>query len=188
MGKKWKTVIIVAIMVALVVGYYFYLSNKTKTEEETVVTQVQEVLLRNMENNYPPTPKEVVKYYSEIMKCLYNETYTDEQLEEMLDKMMKLYDEELLEKNPRENLLTGLKEAIADYSENNYTIVSYTPSNSTDVETSVIDGQECAKLYCTYTIKSGTNYTSSRLIYELRKDADGHWKILGFKNDIGEAE
>lgn len=188
MGKKWKPIILAVIMVALVGSYYFYLSNKTKTEEETVVTAVQDVLLRNLDKDYPPTPKEVVKYYSEIMKCLYNETYTDEQLEAMLDKMIALYDDELLEKNPRENLLSGLKEAIADYAENKYTITSYTPSNSTDVETSMIEGRECAKLYCTYTIKSGTNYSSSKLIYELRKDADGHWKILGFKNDTDEAQ
>ena len=85
MGKKWKPIILAVIMVALVGSYYFYLSNKTKTEEETVVTAVQDVLLRNLDKDYPPTPTEVVKYYREIVKCLYNQAYTDEELESMLD-------------------------------------------------------------------------------------------------------
>ncbi len=75
MGKV-KSAIIIVILVALVGGYYFYLSNYMKNDDETIVTAVQEVLLKNLEDDYPPTPREVLKYYSDITKCLYNEDYT----------------------------------------------------------------------------------------------------------------
>lgn len=183
MGKKMKPVVITLILIALIGGYFFYLSNKQQKEEPTVVTQVQNVLLRNLENNYPPTPKEVVKYYSEITKCLYNESYSEEQFEQMADKMLALYDDELLSNNPRETYLKSLKNDVDIFAQNKYTIASFSPSNSTDVETAIIDGREYAKLYCTYTIKTDANYSSSREIFELRKDSQGHWKILGFKID-----
>ena len=71
-GKKGF--IIVIILVVLIVGYYYYLSNRDKQpEEEVVITEAQDLLLRDLDRNYPPTPKEVVKYYFEITKCLYNE-------------------------------------------------------------------------------------------------------------------
>ena len=75
MGKT-KIVIVIGVLVVLLGGYYFYLSNYKMPEEETVITKVQEVLLKNLDTDYPPTPREVIKYYSEITKCLYNETYT----------------------------------------------------------------------------------------------------------------
>ena len=179
-----KNVIILVVLVVLVVGYFIYLSNKTptSTEEDIKLTAIQEVTTRNLDNDYPPTPKEVVKYYSDIMKCLYSDNgFTDEEFEAMADKMLALYDDELLEINPRDFYLVNLKADIDSFKEDNKAIISYTPSASTDVETSTINGRECAKLYCTYKIRVGTDYIKSKEVYELRKDSDGHWKILGFK-------
>lgn len=180
-----KNIIIAIIIIALIVGYFLYLSNKaSKTpEKEVVVTAVQNVLMRNLDNDYPPTPKEVVKYYSELTKCIYCETYTDEQYEELVDKMLGLYDSELAEINPKDFYMLTLKSDIDSFKKDNKAIISYTPSSSIDVETSVINGRECAKLYCTYKIRVGTEYINSREVFELRKDSQGHWKILGFKLD-----
>lgn len=182
MGKKIKPIIIAVILVSLLAGYYFYLMNREKKQEEAIqITAVQSVLLKNLERDYPPTPKEVVKYYSEITKCLYNEHYSEEQFEQLADKMLALYDEELLQNNPREQYIKSLKNDVDIFEENGYTITSFTPSTSTDVETSFLEGREYAKLYCTYTIKVEANYSTSMEIFELRKDQNGHWKILGFK-------
>lgn len=180
MGKA-KTAIIIVVLAALIGGYYFYLSNKTETPEETKVSAVQDVILRDLDKNYPPTPKEVVKYYSELSKCLYNEKYSTEEFEQMADKMLALYDDELLEANPRDQYLMDLNSAISDFRKQDYSITTFTPSQSTDVEESVVKGRECAKLYCTYTIKSGASYSTSLEVFELRKDQAGHWKILGFQ-------
>lgn len=180
MGKK-KIVIVIGILVVLLGGYYFYLSNYKMPKEETELTKVQEVLLRNLATDYPPTPREVIKYYSEITKCLYNENYTEEQFEQMADKLLALYDSELAANNPREQYLVDLKKDVNDFLEKKYSIVKYTVSSSTDVESFTHEGRECAKLYCTYSIKSGADYKSSQQVFILRKDTnDGHWKIFGF--------
>lgn len=179
MGKV-KNVLIIVALIALVVGYYFYLSNKETKVDETVVTAVQNVIQKDIEKNYPPTPKEVVKYYSDVTKCLYNEKYEDEQLQQMADKLLLLYDDELLAINPRDQYVTSLKKDVNDFISQGYSIVNYTPSNSTDVIYDRIEGRECAKMYCTYSVRKGADYTASKHVFELRKDKDGHWKILGF--------
>lgn len=162
-------------------GYYFYLSNYNGKEEETVVTAVQDVLLKNLDDDYPPTPREVLKYYSDITKCLYNEEYTESQLEQMADKLLALFDTELAENNPRDQYIMDLKNEVKEFEENGYTIMSYTVSKSTDVEEFTEDGRKCARMYCTYSVKSGANYVSSKQVFILRRETEtGRWKILGF--------
>lgn len=180
MGKL-KGVIIAVVLVALVGGFYFYVSNIGKDNDDVVVSAVQNVLLRNLDNDYPATPKELVKYYGDITKCLYNENYSEEQLAQMADKMIALYDDELVENNPRDQYIVDLKAAVKDFSDKNYTIISYTTSSSTDVEEYTHEGRKCASLYCTYSIKTGADYVSSKQVFVLRKESGtGHWKILGF--------
>ncbi|NDO48748.1 hypothetical protein FMM75_04710 [Lachnospiraceae bacterium MD335] len=180
MGKL-KGVIIAVVLVALVGGFYFYVSNIGKDNDDVVVSAVQNVLLRNLDNDYPATPKELVKYYGDITKCLYNENYSEEQLAQMADKMIALYDDELAENNPRDQYIVDLKAAVKDFSDKNYTIISYTTSSSTDVEEYTHENRKCASLYCTYSIKTGADYVSSKQVFVLRKESGtGHWKILGF--------
>ena len=178
--KKAKNIIIIIVMVALIGGYYFYLSNTEKKQEETQITAVQDVILRNLDTNYPPSVKEVVKYYSEISKCLYNEKYTQEQFEQMADKLLALYDSELAEKNPRDEYLLSLKDEVKTFETADYTIVTYTPSASTEVDYYTVDGRECASINCAYSIKKGAEYVTSLQTFVLRKDlSTGRWKILG---------
>lgn len=59
--------------------------------------------------------------------------------------------------------------------------MSYTVSKSTDVEEFTEDGRKCARMYCTYSVKSGANYVSSKQVFILRRETEtGRWKILGF--------
>ena len=181
MGKKAKPIILILVMALLVGGFYFYLSNKVKTaSEDDAVTAVQDVLLKNLEKNYPPTPKEVVKYYSEISN-LYNEEYTDEQLAQMADKLLAIYDDELVANNPREEYIENIKKDVQKFKDDSFTISTFTPSQSTDVVYYTTAGRECAEIYCNYTIRSGSKYSTSQQRFILRKDIETqHWKILGF--------
>ena len=183
--KKYSGVkvgIILAVLVLLLVGYYYYLSNRLKEPKESneKLTKVQEVLLRDMEWDYPPTPKEVVKYYSEITKCFYNETYSDDELEKLARKAMALFDEELISYNPWITYSNDLKEDIKEYKEKKITILAYTTSSSTDVDFFEDDGSEWARLRCTYTLKQNTKTQKTNEIFLLRKDSDGRWKIYGW--------
>ena len=69
---------------------------KSKPEDYVQLTKVQEVLSRNLQTNYPQTPKEVIKYYSEITTCFYNEEHTEEELLALADKASELYDYDLV--------------------------------------------------------------------------------------------
>ena len=79
-----KITVFFIFLLVLVVGYYAYLSGTHRTEQqEAVMSEIDTALSRNLENNYPSTPKEVVKYYNDLMKCFYNEDCTEEELQEL---------------------------------------------------------------------------------------------------------
>lgn len=180
-----KILVIVIILAAIVLGYFYYLGHKDRkqAEEAVVATVVQSVLMRDLEHNYPPTPKEVVKYYSDITECFYNEEYSDEELAQLATKIQQLYDAELVANKSQDQYMQDLKNEIVDMKKNKYTIASYEVSSSTDVEYFTQDGYSCARLYCTYYLRQPSNGTrvASLERFVLRKDQDEHWKILGWE-------
>ncbi len=180
-----KIVIIGIILAALVVGYYYYLSSKVEQSDEEAVesTAVQAVLMRDLNKNYPPTPKEVVKYFNEISKCFYNEKYTESELYDLAMKIQEIYDDELVANKSEEQYLKDLQSDIDDMKNQDRSLSSYELSASTDVEEFVENGYSCARLYCTYNIRQGTKMITSRVVFILRKDENGHWKILGWDLD-----
>ena len=179
-GKKG--IIIGLILVILVVGYYYYLSNRNEEpkEEEVEITEVQDLLLRDLERNYPPTPREVVKYYFDITKCLYNEKLPEEDLEALAIKLEEIFDFELSAYQIREEYLTDLKNEV-DAFQNGNLILNYSTSTSTDVDYFVEDGREIARLYGTFYLKVGKQMRSLEEVFILRKDEEGHWKIYGWE-------
>ena len=186
MFKGTKGMVILVFLVLLVLGYYFYLSNRSmpeKTEEISVETMTasQKVLSRNLETNYPPSPREVVKYFSEITECYYNEEHTDEELRDLGLKMREIYDDDLVANQTEEMYLSLLKSDVEEYKQNNRTISRFSPSSSVDVETFTKDGYECAKLYCVYDINQDGLLYQTTLCFILRKDEDAHYKIYGWK-------
>ena len=67
-----KITVFLIFLIVLVVGYYSYLSGKSRTEQqEAIMSEVDTALSRDLTNNYPATPKEVIRYYNDLMeKCL----------------------------------------------------------------------------------------------------------------------
>lgn len=182
---SYKGVIAVLVLAVVVIVYYNHMSNvvKGKEAEDVVVdsSAVTATLERNLNTNYPSTPKEVIKYFSDITQCFYNEEYNDEELIALADKMLLLYDDELVNNKSYENYLFDLKADINFYKNNNYTVSSYSPSASTDVEYFSEDGSEWARIWCIYTIKSGKNYKPIQEVFILRKDERSHWRIYGWQ-------
>lgn len=180
-----KIIIIGVVLAVLVIGYYFHLSNKTQKPAEEVVesTQVQNVLMRDLEKNYPPTPKEVLKYFNEISMCFYNEKYTDDELKQLAVKIQGIYDTELIANKSQEQYIEDLQNDIVEMKTNDQSISSYQLPASTDVEFFSEDGDSCARMYCTYSIRQGTSMIQSRLVFIMRQDEDKHWKILGWDLD-----
>ena len=184
-GKKG--VILFFVLLLLVVGYFYYLSNRPVSQPEEavpeieVMTPAQQVLARDLEINYPPTPREVVKYYSEITQCFYNEELTEDEIYALGMKARELYDDELVANQTEADYIDSLKYDIADFKSKYRTIANYEPSSSLDVETFSEDGYEWARLYCNYGVKQGEILYNSNMVFILRKDENEHYKIYGWK-------
>lgn len=178
-----KGIIIVAILAVLIVIYYGSLSKRNTKEEESPVTSsaVTDVLLRNLDTNYPSTPKEVVKYFSEATKCFYIDGISDEDIVKLADKMLKIYDDELVAAKDYDWYIGDLKQEIASNKANGYKVSSYDISASTDVEYFSEGGYECARLWCTYNVKAGKELIKVNNVFILRKDDNSHWRIFGWE-------
>lgn len=179
-GKKGF--IIVIILLILVIGYYFYLSNRDvePKEEDIKLTEAQELLLRDLDRNYPPTPKEVVKYYFEITKCLYNEELSEEDIEALALKLAEMFDDELAANQVEEEYFENLKNEIMAFKNGNM-ILNYSTSSSTDVDYFNENGRECARLYGTFYLQVDKKMSSLEEVFVLRKDDQGHWKLYGWE-------
>ena len=170
-------------MIVAVVGYYAYLSNRSHAERaEASMTVVQSTLSRDLTNAYPATPKEVIRYYNEIMKCLYNEDCTDEEIEQLGYKARELYDEELLQANEIGAYLINLKAEVKQFKEKNRRIASSAVANSTDVDIYKMDGYSFARISSGYTFMEGSTSYPTRYVFLLRRDDKKHWKIYGWKD------
>ncbi len=182
-GKKALVVIIVILFVSVIIGAFIYVNNKPQTsaEEEVVISNVDNVVLRNLEINYPPTPKEVLKFYSEITTCFYQENLTEEDLVKLAQTARKLYDKELCAAMTEEEYVESLRADVLEFNSLGIVVSGYTVSSSTDVFFFEQDGYECARLYATYRLRQGTEYIYSNEVFVMRKDEDGHWKILGWE-------
>ena len=179
--KGTGTILIVAVLIITMVAYYCYLVNQDRQAiEEKNLTVVQKVLARDLERDYPPSPKEVIKYYNEIMKCFYNEDCSAEEIEALGRQARLLYDEELVAHNPWDTYLAGLTMEIVQFKEEGRRIASSSVASSTDVDYFTDDGFEFARIRCGYTFTQGKTSDSTVEVYLLRKDENKHWKIYGW--------
>ena len=179
--RTTKVTIVIAILIIAVSGYYCYLVNRPAKEAgEKEMTVIDEVLLRNMAHDYPPTVKEVVKYHNEITKCLYNEDCKQEELEDLARRDRELYDNSLLLNNDWGTHIINLLGEVTAFKESGRKLSGAKVGASTDVDYFEKDGYSFARIPCSYTILEGSDSITTLHIFLLRKDASGHWKIYGW--------
>lgn len=186
--KNLKTLIIGIGFVVLIVGYYTYLSNKTPDTEQPVFSneEVGKLVSRNLEGMYyPEFPRSVVEFYSRIVVAYYYTPLEEEEIEALGAQARKLFDEELLEKNPEEQFYEDLKLEIAMYNERERKVYSYTVEDASDIRMFTFDGQQYAQVSAAYLMREKNQVVNVYHDYTLRKDADGNWKILFWeKSDV----
>ncbi len=181
MRKGPKSAAVLAVMVITVFALYYYLVNKVERSDPEVETSaVEDVLLKNLETDYPATVREVIKYYNEIMSCYYGENPTDEELKKLADKAMELYDAELVDYQSEEMYIEDLKAEIAAFAASDTVLSHVALSSSTAVDYYTYNGRECAQIRCIYTMRQKTGLMTIKEVYVLRKDDSGRWKILGW--------
>ena len=185
--KKFKmstSIIIIVVSVAVIVGAFLLISNYFAKEDEpsdVQIAAVQNLLLRNMENNYPPTPKELLKYYSDITQCFYAGGYSEEEFIQLANRALELYDEELRANQDYDVYIDDLRSEIDSYKEKNWSISSYSTSASVEVEEFERDGYEWAQLYAFYNVRQSTHIVKVTELFLMRKDENGRWKIYGWQ-------
>ncbi len=181
MKKALRIGVAIICMVAIVVGYYYYLSHKRVTaaaSDDTELSEVQAILTKDFANDYPVTPRAVVKWYNRIITAYYSEDFSDEELVELAVQARSLLDEELLSYNPEESYITALKTEIQDYHNRECSIVNFDVSDSGEVVYRRVNGYDCAYVQSYYFVREGSTYTRTYEDYCLRKDSNGNWKIL----------
>ena len=193
--KKITGVLILMVCVAAIViaGFYF-ISKQDKDKAEDPLqptTEVDKLLKKDLESNYPETPAEVVKLYWRFNKCMYNTSLEDKDFEGLLKQLRIMYDEEFLaaEDNSWDNMLKNFKKDKEVYESDKKTISNYNVEPNSEVKYGEVDGKECATVISSTLLKKKSE---REMVYEkfmCRKDSKGDWKILGWsitkdKDDI----
>ena len=185
-GKKNKTKInvrtltVTFLLAALLLFYFNHLSNKSaERREKAHKTEIQNLIKYDMVNEYPKTPREVVKLHCRFQKEFYNQDMSDKELSDMNQQVRKLYSEELLEVNPEGNSLVALKNNIEKMEDEGYNYKSYELPQPSQVKTYTSDGKEMAVMTVTLTITIDDKMGYKDIEYVLVKE-NGRWKILGW--------
>ena len=89
--KKTGIVILTIALIAAICGSFYVVNDKSKraNQKEKVLTEVQRITTKDLDKNYPQTPREVVKFYNRIVKCYYGMQYSDEELDVLTDQALK---------------------------------------------------------------------------------------------------
>lgn len=187
--KKTRIVILAIVIVAAICTAFYIVNNNSKKEsaKEAGLTEIQKITTRNMEKDYPATPREVIKFYNRIVKCYYGRQYSDDELEQLADQALSMFDDDLLKKNEKESYIESVKSDAAQYEEDNKSISQTDVCDSNDVKYMTDNGDDIAYVTASYFIKNGSSYTKTYQEYVLRKDDDGDWKILTFYKIEGES-
>lgn len=180
-----KGIFVMVVLALLVLATFYIINNRARRIEKDVekVSPVKELLVMDLSTNYPNTPKEVVKLYSEITRCFYGESYSEEEFLALAKMSRQLFDQELVDNQDEESYIRALRAEVALYKQKNSTISSVSISSSADVEYYNFKDDEWAQLIAIYSIKTGNSTSPTKDRFLLRKDDDGHWKIFGFRNE-----
>ena len=182
MKKYGRTIIVIAVLVALGLGYYYYLANKDTGKDATDIAadtgEVSVLISKDIMANYPESPKDVVNLYARITKAYYDTSLTDEQIEALGKQARLMFDDELKNTQTDADFYEKLKEDIGNYNSTKTRISSYVIQSAAKTKYSTFKDRQYASISFINYIKQGDKLIDSPTKFTLRKDDDGHWKIL----------
>lgn len=182
MKKYGRTIIVIAVLVALGLGYYYYLANKDTGKDATDIaadtSEVSVLISKDIMANYPESPKDVVNLYARITKAYYDTTLTDEQIEALGKQARLMFDDELRNTQTDADFYEKLKEDIGNYNSTKTRISSYVIQSAAKTKYSTFKDRQYASIALVYYLRQGDKLIDSPTKFTLRKDDDGHWKIL----------
>lgn len=182
MKKYGRTIIVIAVLVALGLGYYYYLANKDTGKDATDIaadtSEVSVLISKDIMANYPESPKDVVNLYARITKAYYDTSLTDEQIEALGKQARLMFDDELRNTQTDTDFYEKLKEDIGNYNSTKTRISSYVIQSAAKTKYSTFKDRQYASIALVYYLRQGDKLIDSPTKFTLRKDDDGHWKIL----------
>lgn len=188
--SKQKTTMTIVVMLAIVsavsIGFWQVMEGKRTEEQEQQLLksnneEVNALLKKDFESNYPSTAREVLKVYSRINVCIYNQDLSKKEITALTEKMRNLFDEELLAVNPLDEQLEDLNTEIKEYKDTKKSISNYVIDKDSTIAEKEMDGKEYANVNVSYLIKEGDGYAKTYEQFLLRKDTQGRWKIVGWQ-------
>lgn len=183
--NKIKAPLIIVIIGAIVVGYYFYLNNRKvdnteKLSQKTAVTAVTE---RNLELNYPGTPRAVLTFYCDILKVIYSESLSEKDIRTIANKLYDISDDEWKTHHPYEKFVTDLTNDIKEYKSENRIVADYLVEENSYIEYFSNSKQDYAKVEVTFFQHIGKKVYKTYEWFLLRKDSEGKWKMLYWEEE-----
>ena len=182
MNKYGRTIIVIAVLVALGLGYYYYLANKDTGKDAADIAadtgEVSVLISKDIMANYPESPKDVVNLYARITKAYYDTSLTDEQIEALGKQARLMFDDELKNTQTDADFYEKLKEDIGNYNSTKTRISSYVIQSAAKTKYSTFKDRQYASIALVYYLRQGDKLIDSPTKFTLRKDDDGHWKIL----------
>ena len=178
------TIIFCVLLAGVIIGLYVMLTRnneETKAEIPVESSEADTLIKRDLDWDYPATPREVVKLYARITKCLYNDELTDEQMEKLVKQVRNLYSYDLLENNAEDEMLAFIKGEIAEYRKEGKVIYSYTIDSANNVTTIKTKAGNTSLIKMYFTLKAGARMDRAFEEFSLIEEASGRWKIVGWR-------
>ena len=186
-AKKRRSIVTFSFVICLVavaaIGGYYQIMKRQKMQSEvkTPTTELEKLIAKDLEVGYPETPTEVMKLWGRLNQCIYNTNMSDEEFDQLLSQMRKMYSTDLLEVNSEEQQREKLKAEVEQFKDDKKKIVSYSAETGASVQYKTINDRECAYLKISYFMNTGgRSYAKTFQDFILVKQND-RWKILGFK-------
>ena len=190
--KIAKYVIIAIACISVICASFFFFSQNNQDSEKNL-TEMEKVIVKDLEKNYPKTPREVVKFYNRIVKCYYgSQVPTKDEVGDLVDQMLCLMDEDLLLVNPRDEYFNSVVNDINQYKREKKQLVSTDVCDTNDVKyvTDEKNGDDekdkLAYVDASYFMNTDGKFSYTYQQFVLRQDDAGNWKILTFYQIEGE--
>ena len=186
-GKKLAQLIGVLCLVSVVVlGVFLTLNFREDSGESsknnTNNTEVQNILSKDIDRNYPATVREVVRLFSRVSKCYYNEKLSKDEFKSLVEFQRKLFDEEFLQNNPLDTFTDNLTAELNIAKAKEQKMAMYRVQKQSSVVTWKDGENHFASIIASYTMNAKTE-SPTRTFEEflLREDENKRWKIVGWR-------
>ena len=183
MKAGWKKIgkpLIFTLTALAVIGLFYFFSRREIDNNEKIAAdnEITKIISRDLELNYPSTPKSVVALYSDIISVLYKEDCSEDQVEALAKQARGLFDEELLQLNEYEGYMDRLEAELKLYEDADRYISGYEIEDGYNIEYIKTKDDSYARVAVKYYVREGKDIKNVYEEYTLREDEEGNWKIL----------